>query len=241
MAKLGTRDTASSKKPKEPGEAQHPAGPVPQAAIDFFKAKGIKPGFSYKDVWQEEHSLAFTVAKVMERDILTDVRDSITKAIADGTPFREWSEGVADRFAASGWSDEVSEEAQPSRLKLIYNTNMRMARANGQADRIERTKDALPFLKYELGPSKIHRPEHVSWAGTILPVDDPWWTTHTPPLGYGCTCRVRQLTPSEAEASGVAEQSPDATDDEEGIDPSFAYDKTFEGRQRALNDALEES
>ena len=67
------------------------------------------------------------------------------------------------------------------------------ARAAGQWDRIARTKDLLPYLVYELGPSETHRPEHAAWADLCLPVDDPWWRTHAPPNGWGCRCRVRQV------------------------------------------------
>lgn len=217
------------------------AGPVPQSAIDFLKSKGVKAGFSYKDVWQQEHSLAFTVAKMMEVDLLAHVRDSIAQAVQDGTPFDEWAKNIKPTFEQSGWIAHVGTDEVPSRLQKIYDTNTRMARANGQADRIQRTKDVLPYLKYELGPSEEHRTEHAAWAGTILPVDDAWWGTHTPPLGYGCKCRIRQLTPSEAGRDGVLAQAPTDADNLDGIDPSFAYDKTYEGRKRALASSLTDS
>lgn len=41
----------------------------PQAALDWFKAKGIQPGFDYRDVWLEEQSNAFTVAKMLNADL----------------------------------------------------------------------------------------------------------------------------------------------------------------------------
>lgn len=233
LAALRVALAAADEKPKP--------GPVPQSAIDFLKSKGVKAGFSYKDVWQEEHSLAFTVAKMMETDLLAQVRDSIAQAIADGTPFAEWAKNIKPTFEASGWITHGEPNETPSRLQKIFDTNTRMARANGQADRIQRTKDVLPFLKYELGPSEEHRGEHAAWAGTILAVDDAWWGTHTPPLGYGCKCRIRQITPSEAGRDGVNAQAPTAADNIDGIDPGFAYDKTYEGRKRALDAALTDS
>ena len=39
-------------------------------------------------------------------------------------------------------------------------------------------------------------------AGTLLPVDDPWWQTHYPPNGWGCKCWVRQVSRREAERLG---------------------------------------
>ena len=74
---------------------------------------------------------------------------------------------------------------------------MRTARAAGQWERAQRTKRALPYLLYELGPSENHRHEHEKWAGTCLPIDDPWWKTHMTPNGWGCKCGVRQVSRSE--------------------------------------------
>ncbi|MDR0638331.1 MAG: hypothetical protein LBG27_05420 [Spirochaetaceae bacterium] len=36
---------------------------IPKIALDYIKSKSLKTGFSYLDVWHEEHAKAFTVAK----------------------------------------------------------------------------------------------------------------------------------------------------------------------------------
>jgi hypothetical protein len=77
------------------------------------------------------------------------------------------------------------------RLRTIYDTNMRTARSAGQWDRIQRTKRAMPYLLYTLGPSREHRAEHLKWANLCLP-DDPFWQTHIGPNGWGCKCGVRR-------------------------------------------------
>jgi uncharacterized protein with gpF-like domain len=231
---------------------QFQAGPVPREAIDFFKAKGLRPAFSYLDVWQQEHDTAFTVARLLEKDLLRDVQTSLTQALDEGTPFEQWSQEIEGTFEQSGWINERPGVAVPQRLQVIYNTNMRMARAVGQAERVERTKRALPYMSFELGPSRVHRDQHVDWEGTILPVDDPWWDTHSPPLGYGCKCWRRQLTRGEAEERGVSERpEEDLVDYEDpktgetrqvdrNVDPSFAYPRTQAARTQALEAQLEE-
>ncbi len=35
------------------------------------------------------------------------------------------------------------------------------------------------------------REEHLALVGTIRPIEDPWWDTHTPPLAWNCKCRIR--------------------------------------------------
>lgn len=183
-------------------------GPVPKEALDYFKSKGIKPSFNYREVWKEEHNLAYTIAKVAEEDVLKDMREATLLAIENGVPFKEFQQSVRGILDRSGWSAYVSDNAKLYRLELIYETNMRVARAAGQWQRIERTKRSLPYLVYELGPSVRHRPEHVLWEGVILPVDDPFWNDHMPPNGFGCKCGVRQIGRAEAERLGGVSDRP---------------------------------
>lgn len=217
-----------------PPEIKFP-GPVPKDALDFFAKKGLKPGFDYRDIWMEEHSVAFTAAKVMELDVLATLRGTLERAIEEGTTFDQFRKDVDTLMDRSGWSDYGTEKSKKRRLRTIYDTNMRMARATGQWKRIERTKKVLPYLIYGLGPSVRHREEHVGWAGLVLPVDDPFWDFATPPSAYGCACTIRQAPEAEAKRRGISE-SPDVplepwenkrTGTTEmvprGVQPGFAY------------------
>lgn len=181
-------------------------GPVPQEALDYFRSKGFKIGFSYEDVWQAEHARAFTVAKAMKLDILQDIREAVDRAIAEGKTFRDFEKELTPLLQNKGWwgrqkeKDPVTGEVgevqlgSPRRLRKIYDTNLRTAHAAGQWERIQRNSKTHPYLLYSLGPSREHRVEHVSWAGIVLPVDHPWWQTHFPPNGWGCKCRVTSVS-----------------------------------------------
>ncbi len=130
---------------------------------------------------------------------------------------------------------------------------MRTARAAGQWERIERNQATHPFLVYELGPSREHRLQHMSWRGIMLPADDPWWETHFPPNGWGCKCRVRQVSRREAERllkqGGISTTAPPLKLKEwtnkrtgevervpDGIDPGWNYRPG--DRQKALDAQL---
>ncbi|MEW6648160.1 MAG: phage minor head protein [Pseudomonadota bacterium] len=222
-------------------------GPIPQAAIDLLAAKKLTPGFDHRDVWKQEHLAQFTVAKAMCVDVLRTVRESLQQALARGQTFESWKKNLQPELARLGWwgkteavdplTGEVREVNVGSRrLKRIYQTNMRTARAHQAWQRYERTAKALPFLEYNLGPSEVHRPHHVAWAGTILPVDHPFWDTHAPQNGWGCKCWLRQLTKRAAEALGGPTEAPaieyrewvnERTGEVErvpvGIDPGWDY------------------
>lgn len=213
-------------------------GPPPKEAIDFFKKKKIKPSFNYTDVWREEHKLAFTVAKMIELDLLQDVKDSIEDSLKSGTPFNEWSENIKQTFDKSGWTD-YGNKNEEFRLQIIYETNMRMAYSAGQWKRIEESKALLPNLMYVLGPSKVHREEHETFEHLILPVDDPFWDTHMPPNGFGCKCGVIAMTPEDTKEWGGVGESP--KDLSIGVDDGFDYNPGKDGmREKILKDQLKE-
>ena len=193
---------------------------APPEVSSFFRNKGLLPSFSFADVEPEEHAVSFAVAKGMQIDVLTEIQDALQKALDEGIPYRQFASELEPRLRKLGWwgvkeqIDPVTGEVRkvrlgsPRRLKTIYRANMRSARAAGQWDRIQRSKRALPYLVYLLGPSERHRPHHEAKLGLVLPVDDPFWQTWYPPNGWGCKCHVRQITRREAEQLGISE-SPD--------------------------------
>jgi outer membrane protein assembly factor BamE (lipoprotein component of BamABCDE complex) len=222
-------------------------GPVPKEALEFFKAKELRPSFSYLDVSAEEHALQFTVAKSAGFDILGDVRDALKEHLREGGTLRTFEKQLTPILQEKGWwgrkdvtdpetGDPVSAQlGSPRRLRTIYRANMRSARAAGQWERIQRTKRTHPYLLYRLGPSENHRPEHVAWDGTLLPADDPWWADHMPPNGWGCKCWVRQVSEAEAQRLGGVTARPPRDEVEwtnprtgiarrvdRGLDPSWA-------------------
>ncbi len=194
-------------------------GPPPEASR-YLRNKRIRPSFSWLDVEPQEHATSFAVAKAMHVDVLTAVQSALQQALDEGIPYEQFSRELKPRLRKLGWwgrkdlvdpftGDVVKAQlGSPRRLKTIYRANIRTARAAGQWERIQRTKSALPYLVYLLGPSERHRPAHVAKENLVLPADDPFWSTWYPPNGWGCKCHVRQITRREAEDRGISE-SPD--------------------------------
>ena len=179
----------------------HPAGPAPREAIDYLQAKGVRAGFSYLDVWREEHSAAFTVAKVMELDVLSDIRKSLTAAQQTGQPFEAWKKQIAAHLAAKGWGAKrvkdpktgkavVVDLTHSRRLETIWRVNMGQAAQAGVWERGTRST-SHPYVLYRVGPSKQHRDQHLAWNGVLLPQDDPFWAVANPRNGWGCKCYTR--------------------------------------------------
>ena len=231
-------------------------GPPPQEALDYFRGRALWPGFSFRDVWHYEHAYAFTVAKAMEMDLLADIRAEVDRALADGRTLRQFQEDLTPILRKHGWwgkkamTDPLTGKVvpaqlgSPNRLRTIYESNLRAARAAGQWDRAQRTKTTHPCFLYELGPGEEDCDRHAAWAGTLLPVDDPWWDDHFPPNGWDCECRVRQVSRAEAERRGGPTPRPPRSAEkminprtgmqfevDEGLDPAWASNPgKFRGR-----------
>lgn len=184
---------------------------APPEVVAWFKSKQLKPSFSWADVWKHEHRVNFTVAKAMKLDIVRDIHQAALKAFTQGQTLAQFRKELTPLLQKKGWwgvkemtdpqtgEKQLAQLGSPRRLRVIYDTNLRTAHAAGQWDRIQRTKKTHPYLLYELGPSKEHRKDHVPWNRLLLPADDPFWDTHYPQNGWGCKCRVRQVSKSEYE------------------------------------------
>lgn len=221
----------------------------PEKAVEFFRQKGYKIGFDHRDVWQAEHQAAFTVAKAMQLDLLREIREQVDAAIELGIPFEEFRDTLKPKLLQRGWwgratmTDPLTGESKEvrlgstRRLKVIYDTNLRQAHAEGQWARIQEAKESLPFLMYDHTPSAHERKEHAAWDGLVLRADDSWWQSHYPVRAWGCKCRVIQLGQRQLDRMGAkvgtapVEQHRDYVNKRTGetqriplgVDPEFAY------------------
>ena len=74
--------------------------------------------------------------------------------------------------------------------------------------------EALPFWQYRtIGDSRV-RDSHKAMDGKIWPANHPVWDIWYPENGFGCRCRVDELSRSEAEAEGISEEMPKEQPDE---------------------------
>lgn len=190
-------------------------GPVPDVAIEYLTRKGLKVGFDNQDVWEDEYLRSFTVSGINREDILRDIQMELDKALNLGETYEKFANNIEEAAVNAGWwgvkagDDTTNKEIlSPTRLRTIYDTNIRTARSVGQWSRIERNRKAFPALQYRIGPSEQHRPAHVRWDGMIFPVGHSFWDTHMPPNGFGCKCYVIALTKRRlVDAGGVSELS----------------------------------
>ncbi len=172
-------------------------------AIAHFNGKVLLTTQSYAELKAYEHALAFTVAKIADQDMLSEVHKAVKQAIESGTSFNDFKKTLKPYLMAKGWlglTDSQSDQTYLGhRLKTIYHTNKQTAYAAGRWQRIQRTKEMLPYLQYLPSLSTNQRDSHTAYYDLVRPVDDPIWQSIFPPNGFGCKCRTRQLTRTKAQ------------------------------------------
>lgn len=210
-------------------------------AIDFFQSKIKLPSSGWTDIWQEQHSHAFVVAGATTDSLVEDFYNAIAKAKETGG-FAEFQKAFPEIVKKHGWAHNGS----PGwRSKIIYDTNVTQSYNAGREKQMQAVKHLRPYGQYRHTSIEHPRLEHKAWNGLILPLDDPWWNTHTPQNGWGCKCKKYSLSRVEAKREweksgktgpdeappieweekvvGKTGSNPRTVQVPKGIDPGFAY------------------
>jgi hypothetical protein len=127
--------------------------------------------------------------------------------------FQPWSRALAqfrkdfDAIVAArgwtGWTGEGTAAGRAWRTQIIYDTNLRTAYQAGRWAQVQEVKSRRPYLEYRHSDASIHPRElHKSWDGLVVAVDDPWVTSHWPPNGWGCKCRMYSIGPRDLARMG---------------------------------------
>jgi len=189
----------------------------PEDAIAFFRQKGFAPPdarFDFRDVWRDQHARSFVVAKAMRQEVLETIRTKLDDALTGGKTLAQFTAGLEPELKRLGWWGQSMERdpltgelknvqlGSPRRLEVIFHANMRSAHAAGQWARIQRVKDAFPFLRYIQIQRRTKREEHARYHQIILPVDHPAWERIFPPNGWFCGCTVQQINQRMMDARG---------------------------------------
>ena len=208
-----------------------------EEAIAFFRGKARVPTDHWTDVWRTAHSRAFMVAGAATDELLADFQDALKKALEKGTTLAEFRRDFDAIIEKHGWAYNGG----PGwRSRIIYDTNLSTAYSAGRYTQLtdEAALKAFPYWTYVHGDSQRPRPQHLAWNGMTLRADDPFWSSHYPPNGWRCSCRVSPT--SEGDMGRMGKSAPDIAPPLEtrewrnpktgavhqvpvGVDPGFDY------------------
>lgn len=192
---------------------------TPDDAIAYLRARELLTTTDdWHALWQDEHAIQFTVSRLAREDLLKTIRDAITRSVDGDMSRRDWTRDITAALMDAGWwgektivgadGEERTTKFDAARLKLIYDTNTRTAYAAGQWERIQRTRDTHPYLRYiTMGDERV-RASHRTWHNLVLPIDHPFWDTHLPPNGWRCRCRVVAISQRDYDQGLAPDGSP---------------------------------
>lgn len=109
----------------------------------------------------------------------------------------------------------ISNLASTRRLDLVLRQNAGMAHAlgNRQVSMHPAVKRRYPYFRYDARSDA--RPTHAALDNLVLPKDDPFWHTHTPPWEFGCRCDLEDADLDDVQTHGTARtvvrENPDGT------------------------------
>ncbi|UZE21841.1 minor capsid protein [Pseudomonas sp. B21-056] len=205
---------AAAEKRLNPADLKTVFGLEPAKAIAYLKFKGYAVTWNWQDMLDQAHDQAFTVAKAMRLDLLSDIRAALEAALQNGQTLKQFTANMQPTLEAQGWwgqqvivdSDGVGELVQlgsPRRLKTIYQTNLQSAYMAGRKADMEQTADTHPYWMYVSILDGKTRPSHRALHGQVFRHDDPIWSAIFPPNGFNCRCRVVALTEVAVKRRGL--------------------------------------
>lgn len=120
-------------------------------------------------------------------------------------------EGRRRSFAE--WAEEVQPYVNHQNrvwLRTEYDTAMRRAESEADWVRFQEDADLYPCLEWVPTTSANPGADHRPFWGTVLPVDDEFWTEHRPGDRWNCKCSLRQTdkTPTRTPSVGGEQYAP---------------------------------
>lgn len=158
--------------------------------------------WNWDEMSAKAHVHSFTAAKCMNADVLQTIHSKLRKAQDEGIPFKKFYDDIKPELEKAGWIDaggKIQGRSAESRLKTIFQTNIRSSFMKGRYNEQKKAALLRPFWKYIQINRKSKRDEHEKLDGKIFRHDDPIWQKAYPPRGYNCACTVRTLSKREME------------------------------------------
>ena len=161
-------------------------------------SKGVDEGFSPQSSHYDKDLADALKLSIAEFSAFkeTSFRKTIEDLLVDENgSLRSWSEFKKEAYKISG-------DYNHRWLETEYHQTIANAQMAEKWKGFEANADLFPNLKLVSVKDGRVRPEHQVLDGTIRPLNDPFWKTHTPPLDWGCRCDIIQTDEPPTEIKG---------------------------------------
>lgn len=170
--------------------------------VAFFRGKlgNLVPTARWDDLQRSAHDRGFMVAGAAKADLLADLAVAVDRTKAEGKSLEAFRQDFMATIQKHGWQGFTGDESAARRAwrtRVIYQTNAATSYAAGREAQLREGGFAFKVYHHADGVANP-RPQHVAWDGLVLPVEHPFWATHSPPNGWGCGCYVTGASSHEA-------------------------------------------
>jgi SPP1 gp7 family putative phage head morphogenesis protein len=180
--------------------------PTPHTeAAAFIANKPALPRSVFDKLLPELKARAFTIAGVKNFDTLQAIRDRIAD-LPLGANWEDIKKDIVPQLLpdfidpeADAETQKAQTEAAERRAELLIRTHGQQAYATASYKIADAQRDIFPMWMYQTLQDGAVRPSHAALDGIVLPCDDPFWATHTPPWDWGCRCQFIPITEADAE------------------------------------------
>lgn len=224
---------------------------APKEAIKIFDAQDIKVTKTAVATEAAVKEKVFAITRSVNMGVLQDVRDELSKALAEGKTFQSFQKDINNVLARKGWTGErtiIGAEGEelailttPHRLKLIYRTNVQSALNAGRFERQIDNADDRPFLELIEILDRKTRTTHRAQSGSIQPITSRFWKSPNswyPPNGFNCRGRTTSLTRAEAKSRGIKIKTRAQPDPGFGFNPATEF---FQPQREDFDDDIWEA
>lgn len=176
--------------------------PTPHAeAAAMIAGKPVVTREVFDQMLPELRGRAFTITGVEGANVMQRVRDSIA-GLATGGEDNTWDkikqEVVAELETYLG-------DGAERRAELLLRTHGFQAFQASNYRVIQADEDTT-HIQYLTMEDENVRDSHAALDGVVLPKDDPFWDSHTPPWDWGCRCRIRPMNPDLVDLERVRDE-----------------------------------
>lgn len=173
----------------------------PSESLLLYSKKIPVAKWEFGQMLAREKAQAFTVAGIVEKDLLRQTQSLVFRAIEGGWSLQKFEYGLREagiKYTGTAYGDAAKrgQPITPIHAETIIRTNF--------ADVYNRGRDLLfddkavvefvPAYQYSAILDSRTRPEHRRMDENVYGRNDPIWTYSRPPNGFNCRCMLIPVT-----------------------------------------------
>lgn len=174
---------------------------TPKEALDRFRRRVPMTKRQYSQLLDMAKGRAFTVAGIIEKDMLRVLQELLYKAIREGAPLEDFAHALKKaniKYTGSvyGTEQKKGQPISPIHTETIVRTNFASVYSDGRWDMFNdpAVVSFVPAYQYSAILDQRTRETHRKMDKKVYARDDPIWKRWRPPAGFNCRCLLTPIT-----------------------------------------------